>query len=201
MQKEILIPDNANEIPMSRFQKYAQLDDEGLSDFYLVISALSGCTPEEAKLIKARDVQRAVTALIKALGSTDAGLIKKVKLNGVMYGFEPNLNEITIGMLADLSTQLDDPGSWHKVLAKLYRPIVREVDAMGGLYEIAPHVYPSAEYDERCKVFSEAPASLFVGARAFFLNGSMALSRFIEASLNRDSPKLSRRMRRELNRN
>ena len=88
-----------------------------------------------------------------------------------------------MGMMADISTNLETPETWHKVLAILYRPIIRESSALGGMYAIEPHNSKSEGYQKRQELFANAPASLFIAVRAFFLNGSKALGRFTQDSL------------------
>ena len=178
MSKKIIeIPESANEIPLSRYQEFMKLNDDERLDVYKVISVLAGIDIKEAKAIKVRDVGRALSALIRALSDTDVELIKKIEIGGIWYGFEPNLNEITIGMLADLTEHFDNVESWHKAIAILYRPIARETTKMGGLYAIEPHIFPSDEYSKRIELMKAVPASVFVSARAFFLTGSIILSR------------------------
>lgn len=182
-RKTITIPESANEIPLRRYQKFMKfmaLEEEERTNIYKVISILADISIKEAKLIKARDVGRVLSALIKALSDTDVQLVKKIEIDGIWYGFEPNLNDINIGMLADLTEHFDNVDSWHKALANLYRPIVRESGRMGGIYAIEPHVYPSKEYDKRVELMQDVPASVFISVRAFFLNGSRVLSSIIE---------------------
>lgn len=177
--KEITVPSSASEIPMSRYQKYAALSIDEMGDFYTLFSTLTGCSIDEAKRVKAVDVGRSISALVSALNDTEIPLMEFYIHNGDKYGFEPQLDEITFAMLADVATAFEAPETWHKVLAILYRPVTRESSAMGGMYAIEPHQAQSTAYKKRQDVFAEAPASLFVSVRAFFLNGSIALETFI----------------------
>lgn len=181
--KEIIVPSSSSEIPMHRYQAYAALTDEQMFDFYTLLSTLTGCTYDEAKLIKATDVSRALSALVGALNDTKVPLMQFYHYDGVKYGFEPQLDEITMGMMADVSTNLETPETWHKVLAILYRPVKRESSALGGMYAIEPHNSKGRDYEKRQEIFKDAPASLFISVRAFFLNGSMALERFTQGFL------------------
>lgn len=164
------------------------MTEEERQDFHSVFSCLAGCTIRETRAVKAADVGRVTKALVSALYDTDVPLVKKFKHEGVTYGMEPDLNNINIGMMADLCSHLDNPDSWNKALAVLYRPVIAETRKMGGLYRIAPHDIDQA-YRDRCEVMKQVPSSIFLGVRAFFLNGSKALNKFTSDSLK---PKLSK---------
>lgn len=190
MKKEITVPSSASEIPMHRYQEFAKLDEKGMTDFFKLFSTLAGCNEDEAKLVRAKDVGRAVGALVEALNDTKHPLVYFHSYNGIKYGFEPQLDELTFGTMADISTAFETPETWHKALAILYRPISRKTENMGGMYAIEPHRADSEAYRQRQELFKEAPSSLFIGVRSFFLTGSMALERYTRASLTRLPEKL-----------
>lgn len=182
MRKEILVPESTMEIQMHRYQRL-MVETKRQDEFRFIFSCLTGCEETDVDLIKAKDVERAANALVNALHDVNAPLMKKIELNGVKYGFEPELDNITFGMMADLKTHFDNPANWHKVLAILYRPIVREKKSKAwDMYAIEAHQAHSDAYKERQRVFKNAPASLFVGARGFFLRGSKKLSNHIRYS-------------------
>lgn len=189
MNHTITVPTTATEIPLHRYQAFAALPDESKFDFHVLLSTIAGCTIEQAKQVKAKDVERALNAIIKALSDTNAELIYHYTHNGVTYGLEPQLDEITFGTMTDVCTAFESPETWHKALAILYRPMVRETNSMGGLYAIEPYKADTWAYKNRQEVFQQAPASLFIGVRAFFLNGSRALETFTQAFFNPPSSK------------
>jgi len=190
MTKEILVPESASEIPLSRYQKFMAMPDEDRFDFVQLVSCLTGCELEEARQVKATDVARSINALIRALNDTDVPLIEKYSFDGVVYGLEPKLDEISFALMADLCTALETPETWHKVLAILYRPVIREHNAMGGMYAIENHNATSRGYLKRQEMFAQAPASLFISVRAFFLRGSKALEKYTLDSLFQPTEKL-----------
>ncbi len=188
--KTLTVPSSPMEVPMERYQEFQKLTDDQRFDFIELFSCLTGCTKEEARLVKATDVRRSVTALISALNDSDVELIEKYTHKGTTYGMEPQLDEINFAMMADVCTAFETPETWHKVLAILYRPIVREHKALGGMYAIEPHHADSDQYADRQEVFKKAPAALFVGVRSFFLRGSMALRNYTRDSLEPQLEKL-----------
>ena len=48
--------------------------------------------------------------------------IPTFNLNGVSYGFIPNLDEITYGENKDVTSYINEWGNMHKAMAVLFRP-------------------------------------------------------------------------------
>ena len=182
MNITIEVPTSAAEIPLHRYQAFAALTDEERMNFTTVFMVLTGCSEEVADGIKAKDVERALNALIAALKDNTADLLHHYTHGRTTYGFEPQLDEITFGMMTDICTAFESPDTWHKALAILYRPILRTTEHMGGLYAIEPHRADSEAYKQRQANFKHAPTSVFLGVRSFFLNGSRDLGKFIRDS-------------------
>lgn len=196
MKIEITIPTNSAEVPLHRYQEFMKATREGAEiTFEFVLKSLSGCSDAEAKAIKAVDVQRSLNALTSTLSDTEHPLIRFYVHEGVKYGVEPQLDQITFGNLVDIATFVDDAEMWHKVLAILYRPVIRETKKMGGLYAIEKHDPASEGYANRQEVFRVAPTSLWLGVRDFFLNGSIALNRFTMDSLTHQDIMRENKMR------
>lgn len=189
MKKEISIPTKASEIPLNRYAKFENLIRHKGEDspFDEVLATLSGCTPEEARMIKTKDVEKATVAIVNALGDKDHPLTRFYTCEGVKYGFEPDLSQIPFGMFIDLCTFIDRPQTWHKAMAVLYRPVIRETSKMGGLYAIEDHDHTKQSYQYRQQIMAKAPSSLFLGARDFFLRGSKRLSKYILDSSTRQT--------------
>lgn len=186
-KKEIIVPDKTSEVPLKRYQKMMMADEVEQADFNFIFTCLTGCEESDVYQIKSKDIERAANALVKALNDTKAPFVRTVTIDGVKYGCEPELNNISFGMMADVKSMFSEVSDWHKAVAILYRPIIRESKSLGGIYAIEPHVVKSEAYLERQKVFQDGPASLFIGLRAFFLRGSIALNRFIHSSMESQS--------------
>lgn len=193
-KKEINVPERTSEVPLKRYQKLMSADPEQQKDFRFIFSCLTGCDESDIDFIKARDMDRAANALVKALNDTDAPIVKMVQIGGVEYGLEPELNNLTMGMLADIMSAFDEVETWSKAVAILYRPIIRKTNALGGLYAIEKHQFDSDAYKERQQIFSDGPASLYIGLRSFFLRGSIALNLFSQ-SLNQAQSKIQSKKR------
>ena len=76
--------------------------------------------------------------LHRFLGKIDLPLQPFIEIDGVEYGFEPNLSTMSYGAYVDISNYesvgIDD--KWAEVMSILYRPVTKK---QGKLYEIAPY--------------------------------------------------------------
>lgn len=88
--------------------------------------------------------------------------IENFELNGIEYGFIPNLEEMSGAEFIDLEKYLKEEDALS-VMAVLYRPIVKKVD---NLYQIEK--YKGAEKNRGAMV--NAPSYNYVAATFFFMN-------------------------------
>lgn len=73
--------------------------------------------------------------LLSFLGNINLPLKQIIEIDGVEYGFEPNLSKIAYGAYVDISKyeMVGIDSNWAEVMSILYRPITKKV---GKLYEI-----------------------------------------------------------------
>ena len=124
-----------------------------------------------------------------------------IEIEGVEYGFHPNLHELKLKEFVDLDTKLGK--GWEamdEVVAILYRPIV---ERKGDKYTIEE--YDFLEAHKRAKLFKEHLSVETVnGAAGFFLAIAMdyiATTAPSSKSLKKKPNKVSRLMKRLLTRN
>ena len=144
MKKEIKIEVPKNYSAVS-FKKYLNIqkdladykDDEQAQDAFLLYN-LCGITPEIARKLDNKTVNKVKTDLYELLNNQDYELQKKITINDVEYGFEPNLAEMSYGAYLDVCKheELALDKNWPNVLSILYRPITK---TSGALYEIKPY--------------------------------------------------------------
>jgi len=144
MKKEIKIEVPKNYSAVS-FKKYLNIqkdladykDDEQAQDAFLLYN-LCGITPEIARKLDNKTVNKVKTDLYELLNNQDYDLQKKITINDVEYGFEPNLAEMSYGAYLDVCKheELALDKNWPDVLSILYRPITK---TSGALYEIKPY--------------------------------------------------------------
>jgi hypothetical protein len=70
--------------------------------------------------------------LTRVLNPTDLPLQQFVRIDGVKYGFEPNLSEMAYGAFVDI-TKYDTftiDNNWANIMSILYRPVTKEKNGM-----------------------------------------------------------------------
>ena len=86
--------------------------------------------------------------VLKFFNNTNYPLQRFITIDGVKYGFEPNLSEMAYGAYVDISKYeniaIDD--KWAEIMSILYRPVVKE---SGALYDIK--AYDGKIYPEKFK--------------------------------------------------
>ena len=144
MKKEIKIkvPTDYSAINLKKYLRIQKdlddyKDDEQAQDAFLLFN-LCGITPEVARALDNDTVTSIKKDLYKLLNKQDYELQKLITIDGVEYGFEPNLPEMSYGAYLDLSKNesVSIDKDWGKSLSILYRKVVRK---QGALYEIEPY--------------------------------------------------------------
>jgi hypothetical protein len=114
---------------------------------------------------------------LQFLQNSDYSLQRFVQIDGVEYGFEPNLSQMSYGAYLDCikwdTITIDK--NWSKIMSILYRPVKKKV---GLLYEIEPY---SGVVDE--KKFLETGMDVNFGALFFFIDLLKTLSNSILKSM------------------
>lgn len=144
MKKEIKItvPKNYSAISLS---KYIQIendmeqykDDEQAQNAFLLYN-LCGITPKIANSLDSETLNKINNDLSLFLNKTDFELQRFVTIDGVKYGFEPNLSKMAYGAYLDISKSesLLIDRNWKNIMSILYRPVTKE---RGALYSIEPY--------------------------------------------------------------
>jgi len=118
-----------------------------------------------------------LTDLVSFLNKIEYPLQKIIEIDGIEYGFEPNLSQMAYGAYVDItkyeSINIDD--SWAEIMSILYRPVTKKV---GQLYEIQPY---SGEINK--ERFLNVSMDKHFGAVFFFKSLLMDLSKDTLSSL------------------
>jgi len=129
------------------------------------ISHLSDIPQKLIKQLSLSDVSNLMGKLADIQSRANTNLINKIEVDGKIYGYMPNLEEITLGEWADLESCISDgiENSLTKIMAILYRPIV---STKGNFYTIEAYDVESKKLREQ--VFKEMPAEQVQSALLFF---------------------------------
>ena len=162
MKGRIIVPTSLNEVSLVQYQKFLN-DSKGLEGNDLKVKMVSYFCKVDEEIVKAfsrKDVDEFST-IIDGMFKNDYPLIAKFKVDGVTFGFIPNLDEMTFGEYVDLDNYISDWSQMHKAMAVLFRPITKEHK---GKYIIEDYE-SSDKYSELMKLM---PLSCAMGAVVFF---------------------------------
>lgn len=111
------------------------------------------------------------------ISNVELPLQRIITIDGIEYGFEPNLSKMAYGAYADVSKfqtiNIDD--NWAKVMNILYRPVTHK---KGDMYSIKQYT-GETEWEK----FLNVPMDIHFGALFFLLNLQIDLLNFTLNSL------------------
>lgn len=159
--KTIIVPTELRDVKLHQMLAYNELKPEMDEVQRQLESVAIFCdlTISEVKSIPFDILKSCVEKISKMLESKPV-FTPKFKMNGVKYGFVPNLDELSTGEFIDIETYQKTPNEIWKVLSVLYRPITKE--GQNGRYEIAPY---NAELNPD---FKDMDCNTAFGALLFF---------------------------------
>lgn len=192
MKVKITIPESYTDITVSmykRIMKHWRSEVGGKDAIKRVLKELCGTTEDVVERMYVEDfnaIVRDLTWLFAEPKLSDFHLQQHFMLEGIKYGFIPNMQNLTVGEFADLETYMEGGmfENLQEVLAILYRPVVREKSK---LYEIESYEPSQIKTD----IMGECPMDVAIGAVVFFYRIEMALA----SDLPLFSPATGRRAR------
>ena len=162
---KINIPENLNEITIKQFFDFKKCCDTNQDDQYLrlaMVSIFCDVSVEDIKKISSKDFIDISNQLTNVLKETPTH-IERFIINGVEFGFIPNLENITAGEYVELDTLFKDEETYLEQMAVMYRPIVSKHK---NLYRIEPFESTEKHKD----IMIAAPISAYLGSKVFFCN-------------------------------
>ena len=187
---KISVPENIADITLDQYVKFEALRarEESLTEQGMierVISLFTGMKKQDVKKLVYTDYEGLMAQIVAACEQT-VEFEDRFTLDGVEYGFIPNLDEITTAEYVDLSTIGMDFKEMHKIIAILFRRVTNE-DAFGN-YEILPYKYDKA----LCEEMRQCPMNIVNGALVFFWSLSRELKEAIQRYTNQVEEKNKR---------
>lgn len=169
MKVEILVPDTLSDITLGQYQKYLSIvegnDDPSFMDIKM-IEIFCGVKLSETLKMKFADI-KAVCDILEQMLLEKPQLVNRFKMNGVEYGFIPNLEQISMGEFIDLETFLSDWKQMHRAMAVLYRPVAHKY---GDKYNIEEYKETDGEH------MRDMPMDAVFGCMLFFYSLGIDLS-------------------------
>ena len=130
---KVTLPENISEITLGQFQKLVALAlREDLPEMELnkrKIEIFTKIPRRDIKNIAQSDYESILKQIDTAM-STDVEFTNKFTMDGVEYGFIPNLDDITTAEYVDMAKFREEPDTLHNLMSILFRPIV-DKDVLG----------------------------------------------------------------------
>jgi len=163
---KLTIPTDLKEITLSQYRRYQKVvEDNPNDDVFICIQMIAiFCNLEIADVMKIPAVNFAeiVETIAKTLDQRPQ-LTTTFKMDGIDYGFIPNLELITIGEHAVIDTTINNEEQIELMLSVMYRKITKKASVF---YEIEAYT-PDIDLSEK---FKNAPMHIVKGAQVFFWN-------------------------------
>lgn len=181
---EIKVPQNWSAVPLRKYLKLIA-DMETYKDTPEAIDAtlfyhLCDVEPGHISKLDISIYTDIRDDLYKLMNIKDAPLKRIINIDGVKYGFEPNLSEMEYGSYLDLmkyeEVKIDE--NWAEMMSILYRPVTNTI---GELYEIKTY---DGKLDK--EKFLDVTMDVHFGAMFFFLNTLTDLLNSTQSSLKKE---------------
>jgi hypothetical protein len=175
---KIVLPENIQDITLEQFQKYALLlKREDLDDYQFnkrKVEIFTSIKYHDLNNVANKDFEDILKQIDVALNA-DVPFVDRFKLNGVEFGFIPNFDKITAKEFTDLSLYpLEDIETYHKLMAILFRPVIKD-DAFKN-YDI--ETYNGTE--RYAEIMKRTPMNIVNGSLIFFYNLANELEQAIQ---------------------
>jgi len=177
MKIDIKVPDGMQDITLEQYQRFVLLQsDDELFLSQKCVEIFCNVPLILVDKMSYNDVKKISMRIFSYL-QTKPQLIMKKSLGKRIFGFVPNLEQISLGEFTDIDSNITDWKNMHRVMAVLYRPIVNQV---GEYYDIEEYD-GTDKYAEQMK---KMPLDVVMSALVFFyhlgIDLSMAMTRYLE---------------------
>ena len=162
---KIQVPTHINDITLEQYQRFALINtEEQDKEFFMFKTIEIFCGVDIALVSKMRlsDAESISNEVLNVL-QQNVPFTNKFELDGVKYGFIPDLQAISLGEFIDLEEGLSKDKDFHKAASVMFRPIVKE---FGELYTIDGYEAST----EMHHVMKQAPVGVISAAIVFFYN-------------------------------
>ena len=155
-----------NDVTLEKWASLITMSSESKSKEALdTISLLSNIPKKLIKELGINDVSNILNKIAELQKDANSKLRRIIEVDGIEYGFHPDLSEISLGAYADIETyiQAGIENNLAKIMAVLYRPIVEK---NGKKYSIA--AYNGSEVRMRAEKFKKMKAKDVNSSLVFF---------------------------------
>ena len=163
---ELSVPSNLESIELWQYQKYMGVvetnKDQEATEFLnlKLVEIFCGVSLKDVSSIREQDFNK-ITEIIGNAFAEETPLIRHFELDGIEFGFVPNLDKISIGEYIDIESNLSGFKNMHKAMAVLYRPVTKKHKEK---YQVEEYV----GHDEYAEAMKYMPLNAALGAMVFF---------------------------------
>jgi len=182
MKLKLTLPEHIGDITLNQYQRYdklqTRLEDEEITvrEFNkLKLNLFAGVPYRSIEDIKQKDIEGLMLQIDTAI-SQDCKFENRFELNGVEYGFIPNLDEINNAEYFDLNFYGAEIETLHNLMAILFRPIKKK----DGFKNYTIKKYKGT--DKYSEIMKDTPMNIVNGALVFFSSLSNELQNHIQKS-------------------
>ena len=169
MKIEINVPSTLNEITLGQYQKYLKIAESNPEGTFLdakMVEIFCGIPLSDSYKLKMASVS-AITDIINSLLEATPKHVPRFTMNGIDYGFIPDLDDMSLGEYIDLDNNASKWEQMHVAMNVLYRPI--KTSRLGK--------YNIEEYDvNNPEEMKDMPLGAAIGSLFFFYNLGIELS-------------------------
>ena len=189
MKINVVLPEHIGDITLEQYQAFTKLEQrEDLDKFNFEkrkLAIFTNLKHNQVKNIQYKDYADILTQIDEALKLTPK-FEERFTINGLEFGFIPNLDKMQTKEFVDLEKWGLDTENLHRVMAVLFRPVVSE-DKFNN-YKIADY-YGTEEHHNAMK---QTPLHIVNGAIDFFYRLSNELSshilKYMQEEVAREKP-------------
>lgn len=142
MELTINIPQDYTTITLKKYltmqDELKNYDDNEDAQVAIMLNHLCGIPADYVTKLSYNDYVMIKSELGKFISNTRLPLQKLIMIDGIEYGFEPNLSNLAYGAYLDISKydtfQIDN--NWPKIMSILYRPVLNK---RADMYTIKPY--------------------------------------------------------------
>lgn len=163
MKVKINVPENLSEITLGQYMRFLQIDmDENTKNSFALqkmVEIFCDVNLKDIANIRFSDITT-ITNQLQHIFQQESKMIPQITLNGVKYGFIPNLDEMSLGEYIDLDNYFHDWDTMDRAMSVLYRPIKF---SKNGKYLIEDYDGSDNHIEMR-----NLPLNVVMGAKVFF---------------------------------
>lgn len=169
MRVKIEIPDKIQDIKLGKYQEFVEATKNDKDTLVIQSKLLKIFCGINTDGVKVEDIDSIANDILN-LFKEEYELQRTFKLNGIEFGFIPNLEEMTLGEYIDLDNYMLEIEDIHKSMAVLFRPIVKKRKAWFNKKKEQYKIDSYTGTEKYGDLMKEIPVDIALGAQFFFIN-------------------------------